>query len=234
MKKSLRAFTLIELLVVVAIIALLIAILLPSLGKAREKANAVQCLANLRSLGQAAFMYQTDNQGFFPSAGNNGNQYNWDWIHWQAARNPDSGALVPYMGGKFNPKPLYCPSDPQDRTGTKFKYSYTANVNVFVIVGYSATPGIPGTPIRYSNIKSPAGKIELVEEDSTTIDDAAWAPQNYAANTDNILAIRHDKNVEDKTKLNFGKGAANFADGHAELVPRADAMTARFYDPRQP
>ncbi len=50
---SRRAFTLIELLVVISIIALLIAILLPALGSARESARRTQCLANVRSLGQA-------------------------------------------------------------------------------------------------------------------------------------------------------------------------------------
>jgi prepilin-type N-terminal cleavage/methylation domain-containing protein/prepilin-type processing-associated H-X9-DG protein len=64
-----RAFTLVELLVVVSIIALLIAILLPSLKRAREVAKATACMSNLRSLGLAVQQYATANGGHLITAG---------------------------------------------------------------------------------------------------------------------------------------------------------------------
>ena len=65
MKK--RGFTLIELLVVVAIIALLISILLPSLSRARELAKRAVCASNLRGIGQGMHIYANDNDEWFPA-----------------------------------------------------------------------------------------------------------------------------------------------------------------------
>jgi prepilin-type N-terminal cleavage/methylation domain-containing protein len=61
-----KAFTLIELLVVISIIALLMAILMPALGRARDQAKKITCSANLRSLAQATLSYVNDNKDYVP------------------------------------------------------------------------------------------------------------------------------------------------------------------------
>jgi prepilin-type N-terminal cleavage/methylation domain-containing protein len=68
-RKNRKGFTLIELLVVIAIIAILAAVLLPALGRAREMARRSACISHLRQIGLAAHMYGADNRDRLPAPG---------------------------------------------------------------------------------------------------------------------------------------------------------------------
>jgi prepilin-type N-terminal cleavage/methylation domain-containing protein len=93
-------FTLIELLVVVAIIALLISILLPSLNRARQQARNLVCQTNLRQQITGVLMYAQDDGGAFPLARTDSRKYVWQ--HYYVLYDADyiQNLLIPYIGGE--------------------------------------------------------------------------------------------------------------------------------------
>lgn len=132
MKRPRRAFTLIELLVVVSIVALLIAILLPAVRRARQNARATTCACQLRQLGLALEVYANEHKGWLPTAeaaDDEPGPANW----WGNPAFLRGLALAPYPTGE---SVLTCPDDDEpdrcrDGPAKACWSSYAANTSCF-------------------------------------------------------------------------------------------------------
>jgi prepilin-type N-terminal cleavage/methylation domain-containing protein len=130
-----KGFTLVELLVVIGIIAVLIAMLLPALTRARRSAEQVQCAAALRAVGQFYFMYAGANRGHYPHQENHNGVEWWNWPFGDFGGPPDpsntyltgSGPMLIYNAGLAkNPQAFYCPVVDKNGENTFFNYANQA------------------------------------------------------------------------------------------------------------
>jgi len=128
MGKRKKNFTLIELLIVIAIIAILAAMLLPALQKARMKARDLSCLSNLKQLGSCALQYAGDYNDNMPLAWDNAGNARW------SDRFILAGYIPHWTPNNLNNKWLYCPSwtpsDEFNAQGGLITPSYTYGMDI--------------------------------------------------------------------------------------------------------
>jgi prepilin-type N-terminal cleavage/methylation domain-containing protein len=140
------AFTLVELLIVIAIIAMLIALSLPALSRAREQARRAVCTSNLHQLSTAIVAYAAANHGRLPRSGALSAALPEDWIHWQPGRDLSQSAIAPYLKqDSFNV--LRCPSDEGIRPqafGSRPPYPFSYSLNALLCAGSYANGGSGG------------------------------------------------------------------------------------------
>ena len=224
-------FTLIELLVVVAVIAILAALLLPALQKAKEQGKAVLCKSNMRQIGLGVLMYADDSRDYYPWPGgaaraNTNGLYAADWCAGGQSSIPDQPALWKAAGFGFNAEVgsvfSYVTSQPRQNYDPNNKEAWpvyrcpsAGDLGQALRVNYSANGWLdPGKPfgngfvslkgVLTTSVTDPARKVMLVNEEPKNMTDPAFTPPG-GPNLPVLL-------------LHLQRANIAFLDGHMESV----------------
>ena len=220
-------FTLIELLTVIAVIAILMALLLPVLSRAREKADRTVCFSNQKQLDLAWQMYALDAGGILASNG-------WEYraadvvespsnslVTGNAALDADpatisSGSIYSYVK---NIRIYRCPADHDTILGTNVPVLRSYSLSCFMGGPQEDTDDFGVVPVyQMGQIQKTSTTLTFLEEDFSTIDDGHFL---YSATMDawfNVPAWRHE-----------GGDVLAFADGHVEFWKWRSTLPASNY-----
>jgi prepilin-type N-terminal cleavage/methylation domain-containing protein/prepilin-type processing-associated H-X9-DG protein len=230
-------FTLVELLTVIAIIALLAALLLPALSRARERARAIICLNNTKQLGLAWQMYAGDNDERLPyNLGMTGSSFRTDlnWVNnvmtWDLSSDNTNlatltgASLGPFVSG--NTSVYRCPSD-QALSSVQRAAGWTARIRSYSMnamvgdAGNFSTKGFninnPGYTQFFNStqIPQPSDIFVFLDEHPDSINDGYFldkSPENYSGYSYNGAQW-----TDLPASYHNGATAFSYADGHSSL-----------------
>jgi len=223
---SAAAFTLVELLVVIAVIAVLAALLLPALGKAKQKAFEISCLNNLKQLQTAYVLYLGDhgdalppNKSWFDGSIGEAVSASGSWVlgnakYYSDPTNLHAGVLWPYVEGAG----VYlCPAD---------KSLLSGGSPAPRLRSYASSQYLNGAPpdaiTRMSQMRRPppVNVFNFIDENETSIEDGNFGTQR--APSDRWLNLPSDRH---------GRGTpVSFSDGHVEKLRWQAAKVFRYYN----
>jgi prepilin-type N-terminal cleavage/methylation domain-containing protein/prepilin-type processing-associated H-X9-DG protein len=191
-----RGFTLVELLVVIAIIAILAALLLPALAKAKERGRQTTCINSVRQQSLAVIMYADEHDGVMPPTAYNdssGNEIDWPTL------------LDPYLS--YVAKIHLCPDDLKSQLN-----SYGLNELAFV----DLTDPNPLPPTHLADVRVPAAII--MQGDIGTEDDFITPRPDTLKLTAPGSVLNDDGDARPSTR-HTGRSDLGFMDGHCEHQP---------------
>ena len=223
-----QGFTLLELLTVVATVAILAALLLPILSKAKIKAQRTSCVSNLRQLSVAWMLYADDNHGFLPESYPTNNPE--AWVQGDMTRPEEAGNGGLIREGKLFPYNqslgiYHCPADQGVTINGKVVPTVRSySMNCFM-GGRNPNSGvIPSTAAAFfpfytkeSDIPQPSQLWVMLDEDERSINDGFFVTDPTGQIWMDLPAMsvhRHDRSF-----------ALNFGDGHSSVWRLTDERT---------